>query len=224
MKIKELRIYTSKFSEQVEFYSQKMGIKLLQRSDAEAQFKIGNSILVLIRSDKFQPYHFAINIPSNQEEEALQWLKSRVSILKDDDNEIQRFDNWNAKSVYFYDADKNIVEFIARKELATESMDVFSSESLLEVSEIGVPVRNILDTYEVIKATVNLPVYDGGPERFCAIGDETGLFICINKGEKNYWFPTSDKAYSSDFEIIFEEKGIKYKLQFEEESIKVATV
>lgn len=219
MKINKLKIHCSNLTEQIDFYSSTIGVTLVSHSASEAKLQVGNSELTLIKSESFQPYHFAINIPCNQETEALQWLKKRVEILRDGTDEIQDFDSWNAKAIYFYDADKNIVEFISRKTLKNESEEKFGFASLLEISEIGVPVSDIEKTYGELNAIVELNVYDGGFERFCAIGDEHGLFICIDKQLKD-WYPTGDKAHSSAFEIEFTEKESAYHMEFKNGRLK----
>ena len=115
MQIKKLKIFTTKILEQIRFYSEVLNLEVLSQTEDSISFKIGRSILEIEKAPKSTPYHFAINIPSNQENEALAWLINRVDILKYGNNEIQTFDAWNAKAIYFYDKDKNIVEFIARK-------------------------------------------------------------------------------------------------------------
>lgn len=222
MKFHELEIYSQNIASQIDFYSKTIGLKLIEKSSSHAIFEIGASNLRIIQSSKFQPYHFAINIPCNKEYEALAWLKKRVEILKDKGNEIQDFDFWNAEAVYFYDADNNIVELIARKNLNNESDKDFSVDSLLEISEIGMPVSDIESAYKPLNKVTNVEIFDGGFERFCAIGDETGLIICINKNIKD-WFPTGDKAQSSEFALKLEENGNKYELQFINEKITIAT-
>ncbi|WP_318308275.1 VOC family protein [Flagellimonas crocea] len=219
MKIQELKIYTADLSKQMDFYANILGLPLVEKGESEAAFQIGRSLLRLKESDKFQPYHFAINIPSHAEEHALDWLKSRVKVLKEGEKEIQNFDSWNARAIYFYDQDNNIVELIARKNLQYQSMGPFNEDSLLEISEIGVPVNDIKSAYQQLTTIVELEKYDGDYEKFCAIGDEHGLFICINKQSKD-WFPTGDKAYSSEFEIKMSEKGIAHTIQFKNERFK----
>lgn len=219
MKIKELKIYTQNLSKQTDFYSDKIGLNLIEKSDNQAVFQVGKSKLKIVKSDRFKPYHFAINIPCNKEIETLKWLKSRVEILKDGMNEIQNFDSWNAKAIYFYDMDNNIVEFIARKNLKNESSEDFDVNSLLEISEVGVPVKDIKTAVSSLEKISNIEIYDGGFERFCAVGDENGLFIFINKEVKD-WFPTGDKANSSEFEIKFSQNGLIYELEFKNEEIK----
>lgn len=213
MKIHSLKLNSSDLAGQTQFYSEVIGLELIKKSDSQATFRIGKSKLVLAQSDGFRPYHFAFNIPANREKEALKWLRDRVEILDFEGREIQDFDSWNAKAIYFYDTDRNIVEFIARKNLPNQSDDTFGSRSLLEISEIGMPVNDIEKAYDAINEIAKLKVYDGDFQRFCAIGDETGLFICIDK-EKKTWFPTGEHAFSSDFEIEFSESGQLLKAEF----------
>ena len=222
MKIKELKIYTNNLLGQIDFYTNKIGLELIERSEFQGVFQIGRSKLTMAQSDQFTPYHFAINIPCNKEIEAIEWLKKRVKILKDGMNEIQDFDFWNAKAIYFYDIDQNIVEFIARKNLKNNSYEGFNVHSLLEISEIGLPVGDIKEAFDVLTKITNIGIFDGGFERFCAIGDENGLFICINKYVKD-WYPTGDKANASAFEIKLEENGQPYELVFKNGKIKAIT-
>jgi len=222
MKIKVLKIHTSNLAAQIDFYAETIGMTLIEKSTTQAKFKLGKSVFVLAETAMFKPYHFAINIPSNKAYEALAWLKKRVDILKDDTIEIHDFKHWNAEAIYFYDADKNIVEFIARKNLPYQSYEKFSTQSLVEISEIGMPVNDIALAYETLQKNLNIPKYDGGFERFCAIGDEYGLFICINKNVKK-WFPTGDKAHDSGFEVVVKEGGDLHKLVFADGHIRKVT-
>ena len=219
MKIKELKIYSSDIPAQVEFYTTILGVKLIETTDKNARLAFGSSILNLTYSAEMTPYHFAINIPSNKYIEAHEWLKQRVEVLKDGAHEIQDFDFWNAKAIYFYDADHNIVELIARKNLDNPSDQSFSTTQFLEISEIGVPCSVIEHQFNRLHSLTGIEIFDGGFERFCAIGDENGLFICINKHKKD-WFPTDDKAFSSEFQIEFMEKGNDYHLGFKDEKFQ----
>lgn len=202
MKINRLILYTAQLEEQTAFYKDVLGFKLMEKTADHSSFKIGSSILSFYFRETATPYHFAFNIPSNQINQALVWLKQRVEVLKQEDEqtEIQNFDTWNAQAIYFYDLDKNIVEFIARKNLKIESSTSFRPESLICISEIGLPVNNMERTFHHLNLVKKLPVYSGDLDLFCAAGDENGLFIIINK-EKRKWFPTDDIAYSSYFRM-----------------------
>jgi catechol-2,3-dioxygenase len=219
MEIKELKIYSSKIKEQADFYSKVLGLTVIKLTEDNVFLEFGKSILNIEFKAETTPYHFAINIPSNKEYEALEWLKSRVGILKEEGNEIQDFDFWNAKAIYFYDKDKNIVELIARKNLNNLSNQKFDSNQFLQISEIGLPTLNIENEFKQLKSLTGIEIFDGGFERFCAIGDENGLFICINKKVK-YWYPTNDKAFSSEFEIKLLEKGNEYRIAYKNKKIK----
>lgn len=221
MKIKELRLFTPNLLEQIDFYSSTLGLQIKKKTNESVSFIIGKSILTFIQREQFTPYHFAFNIPSNQENEALNWLKERVEILKDENIEIHDFAHWNAKAMYFYDADKNIVEFIARKNQDNGSALAFDQHSLIEISEIGIPTNNIEKEYAILQQSTGLGIYSGSLERFCSIGDENGLFICINKNLKDFWFPTDDTPHSSDFSIGIEENNKAHQIKFFNETLTI---
>ena len=214
MQIKELTLNTKRLREQRTFYSEVLGLPIIDESVRGVSFKIGNSELRFEERSNTRPYHFAINIPSNKIDQALEWLKAKVEILKFGKNEIHNFDSWNARAVYFYDMDKNIVEFIARKNLNTDTNKPFDCSKLIEISEIGLPTTDIAREFKILNERTGIKIFDGNFESFCAIGDEHGLLICVNK-EKRNWFPTGDKAYSSDFKIRIVENAKEYELHYQ---------
>lgn len=207
MKISELILYTTKIDAQKKFYSETLGLETLHSNGQEVSFKIGKTVLKFIKKSKSKPYHFAFNIPSNKVNESLKWLLERVEIQKDGDSEIVDFPAWNAESIYFYDADKNILEFIARKNLNNDNSNPFTANDLLEISEIGLATNNFKEKFDFLTSEVGVPKYGGGKEVFCALGSETGLFILIDIDRKD-WFPTNDKAFAAGFvaKIELEEK------------------
>jgi len=219
MRIQELKIYSSNIKEQADFYSKTLGLEIVDQNNQSVFLRLGNSILQIAYRSSTTPYHFAINIPANKDIEALEWTKTRVTLLKDGMKEIHDFDSWNSRAIYFYDQDRNIVELIARKNLNNASDQKFNSGQFLGISEIGLPTQNIEKEFEQLNRLTNIGIYDGTFERFCAIGDEHGLFICINKNVKD-WFPTNDKAYSSDFGIKLIEKGKTYEIEYKNEKLR----
>ena len=200
MKINELIIFTNKLDQQIDFYSTILEFPIVNSTPESTSIKIGDSILTFKYKKDVVPYHFAFNIPSNKEKEALYWLKERVDILSFDEKEIIDFSNWNAKAIYFYDLDKNIVEFIARKNLQLNSSSKFSSKSIINISEMGLVTNEIQNTFHKLKKLKNIDVFSGDLERFCALGDDNGLFILVNNNLKK-WFPTCDLIQQSDFII-----------------------
>ena len=171
MIIQALTLYTSRIDQQCRFYSEVLGLEVNKVSNGSYRFRLGDTFVRLQSAQNAKPYHYAINIPCNQAEEALDWLKKRVKILTSAGNEIQEFSSWNAQAIYFYDADHNIVELIYRKNLSNASSQTFSSDSFLEVSEIGLPTRNIEEKYLQLHENLGLDIYDGSVDRFCAIGN-----------------------------------------------------
>ena len=200
MKINELIIFTNNLNQQIDFYSTILELPIVNSTPESTSIKIGDSILTFQYNKNAVPYHFALNIPSNKEKEALNWLKERVDILTFDEKEIIDFSNWNAKAIYFYDLDKNIVEFIARKNLKVNSNSKFSSKCILNISEVGLVTNKIEETFEKLNTINSVEVFSGDFERFCALGDDNGLFILVNNNLKK-WFPTGDLIQQSDFII-----------------------
>jgi catechol-2,3-dioxygenase len=143
-----------------------------------------------------------------------------VEILKNGSDKVVDFPAWNAKSVYFYDADNNILEFISRKDLFQQMDQDFSSNSLLGLSEIGLATKDVEEKYKVLNELSGMEIYTGDTNIFCATGDKEGLFIIVNKHKKK-WFPSGDKAYSSAFEIKFVVNNITYSAAYENESLRI---
>ncbi len=202
MKIKRLVLFTSQIQKQEDFYTNQLGFSLRHSENDELCYRVGNTELIFRYKAKSKPYHFAFNIPSNSIDKALRWLKGITTILTDEGNEIQNFDSWKAKAVYCYDADKNIIEFIARERISVNSKDTFSADSVLSVSEIGVVSEDNLKITNYLQDNYSLPLFAGTKEVFAALGDDNGLFISMDKTKRN-WFPTGEEAFCSDFEIEF---------------------
>ena len=88
MEIKELILLTPNLESQIEFYSKVLELEIVFRNAIECSFSTGESILTFRSNKNSTPYHFAFNIPSNKEKEALIWLKQRVTVLSSDGQEI----------------------------------------------------------------------------------------------------------------------------------------
>lgn len=200
MKIEEITLFTNQIEKQKQFYQNVLDLDLVFNSEDRITFKTGNSLLSFQYKKDVKAAHFAFNIPSNKIDDALVWLKKRVTILPDGEADISNFESWNAKAIYFYDADNNIVECIARQDLNIESVVEFSSKSILSISEIAIATTNISKIYEAISSIKPIPVFDGNFNRFCALGNHEGLFILIDKTVKT-WHPTGEMAHTADFII-----------------------
>ena len=196
MKILEIEIQTDNIKETETFYSEILGLQLVNKNQNSISFKAGQSKLTFIKSDNINPkYHFAFNIPNNKLEEAILWAKSRLSLIENDENGIiANFESWNANAIYFYDNNNNIVEFIARFDLENSTEKPFDISVIESISEIGIVTDKPLDLAETLIESYNLVYFNKSKksEKFAALGNDNGLFIIVETNRK--WYPTEQKA------------------------------
>lgn len=222
MKIETLHIFTPNLKEQRDFYGQMLNLPVETVSKNKFRVQVGYSRLQFEKNVEATPYHIAFHISAKKEKEALAWLKKRVGILKMGKHEIIDFSSWNANSLYFYDADKNIVEFISRRHLHQSTDKGFSENDIHGIAEIGLATENVRAAYEKIHRKTGLKKYSGDFEKFCPIGDDDGLLITIDRHQKTTWFPTDDKALGSVFRINFSYQSKKWDLQFYGTDVEIA--
>lgn len=220
MKIEHLTIYTQKLQKQLDFYENVLQLPIKNASEDAFEVQIGFSVLKIQQKTNATPYHIAFHIPAKQEQQALEWLKQRVSILKNEEEEIVDFPAWKAKSIYFYDADENVVEFISRSHCFEPKSADFSAESIVGIAEIGLATDDVQEKFNFLNQKIGLEKFTGDYERFCATGDDEGLFIVINKNEKD-WFPSNDKAFASEFSAAIVHQDKKYQLIFENDGLRM---
>ena len=92
------------------------------------------------------------------------------------------------------------MEIIARERINIESDFAFSPNTIISISEMAIATANIERVYNSINQIKRIPIFDGDFNRFCALGNDEGLFIVIDKTTKK-WYPTNDEAFTSDFII-----------------------
>lgn len=205
MQITELTLCTNKLSEIKKFYLEVLELKIISESQKEISFQAGSSILKFIEDKALANpfYHFAFNIPANKLEEALSWMQDKVNLLPVGESLIADFKNWNAKSIYFLDSVGNIVEFISRFDLKTETNERFNSSQILSVSEIGIIADDVSAYAKIIrdKYSINDFSKSQNDETFSAMGDDNGLFIIVN--EARNWYPTKTPSGKFPFEVKF---------------------
>lgn len=221
MKILSLTVYTHQLQKQLKFYGELLGLPIKNKSKTSFEVVVGFSLLRFEQSNKATPYHIAFHIPGGQEAQGVNWIESRTTILKNGTDKIVDFSNWNAKSIYFYDEDKNIMELIARDNFLKPKSDSFSAGSILGISEIGLATNSIEEKYKILKEKCGLQIFDGNFAKFCAIGQPLGLIITINKNKKD-WFPTNDTAYVSDFTMKFELENRQFCIEFRKDLLQIS--
>ena len=220
MRIDYLKIFSRNLEGQEAFYRDVLQLPVIATGKDKFQVKVGFSLLEIEARKNATPYHIAFHIPPHRERMALEWLKTKTEILENDGEEIVDFPAWNAKSLYFYDADKNILEFISRRKLFPEYKGAFSSEEIIGISEIGLATNEVKEKFGFLNEHFELEKYSGDYERFCAVGDDEGLFIIIDKNQKD-WIPTGDKAFASPFEIKIAVKKAIFGAVFDNDRLEL---
>jgi hypothetical protein len=200
MILQEIRLQTNRLFPLYHFYKNVLELPVTDDSDAHFTIRAGLSKLILEKTEdplSYPNYHFAFNIPSNRIQEAHDWLKERTELLwiEDYQSYITDFRGWNAHSVYFLDPAGNIAELIARADLDDIIHEPFSSKHIRNVSEIGLVFAELSfqKSIEQLLKDHKLEYFSKQPplEKFCAIGNDEGLFIIVP--ENRSWYPCKDK-------------------------------
>lgn len=213
MNLQEIALLTDNLRETETFYTEVLALEVCSRDGFSISFRAGQSILTFSESDNEHPrYHFAFNIPCNQLEEALAWTSQRVAIITNHDGEqITSFDSWNAKSVYFYDNNGNVLEFIARFDLQNPSEKPFTAGSIVCISEIGIVTDHPLELADkLISEQASWFEKGAKSDQFAILGDDNGLFIIVGTGRN--WYPTHVPATRHRTRIKVEIDGLVWEV------------
>lgn len=186
-----------------EFYGASLGLKT-SRVDGTLQVSAGWTEMVLIPgAARPGVQHIAFTIPRNRFTEAKRWLAGRLTLLRTDEgDEFEGPTLWNSRSLYFEDPDRNVLEFIIRRELPNDASGAFSGSDILGVSEVGVPVADLAAFRDAAHAELTLEPYGQGGATFQPIGDVNGLLIVVEYGRT--WFPTDLPAQDMQLEVAIE--------------------
>lgn len=219
MDIIEIIIHTNDLAETETFYSDILGLKLARKGQNSISFLAGKSTLTFIKSNNLNPkYHFAFNIPKNKLDEAIIWATSKLNLIENADNEIvTNFESWNARAIYFYDNNKNILEFIARFDLHNSTDSPFNISSILSISEIGIVADEPIKLADKLVVSNNLYFFEKGTnsEEFATLGNDNGLFIIVKTNRK--WYPTENRAEKHFIRINITTGGMTREITMNDE-------
>jgi catechol 2,3-dioxygenase-like lactoylglutathione lyase family enzyme len=216
MRIKELILETADPAGLRTFYENILELPVAGNSE-RIVITTGSSQLVFKKAGTDQPfYHFAFTIPANAILKAKEWLQDKVKLIwiGDYKSEIADFVNWHAQSVYFFDPAGNIVELIARFDLANATQASFSSQQILSISKAGLVfeenelnerTNDILQQYQLSWFDKQSPL-----PQFRAVGNDEGLFIIVPANRN--WYPTNKASGIFPMEIRFDNDGTMCKL------------
>lgn len=208
MNILEIQILSDDLAQTAAFYHQILGFPLLEKNENSVTFLVGSSKMIFLKSTHKKPlYHLAFTIPHNQLQASMEWMAGKAEILDTDEGKIVDFSNWNAKSIYFYDNNGNILEFIARFDLKNESNEIFSVKSILAISEIAIVTDDVPKLAEKLMQEKGISYFEKQVQRenFHALGNDNGLLL-LSKTNR-VWFPTEIPAEKFYVKARFEMDG-----------------
>lgn len=206
MRIKSLHLFTQDIPAMLHFYGETLGFKVQPASDG-FYLDAGATRLYFQQANAGNPiYHFAFTIPFQSVAQAAKLLAKKVALLEaSPGSTIADFKNWDAKAFYFLDPAGNIVECIGRQAVQpVEPEPVFSTNSFISISEIGIVTDDVTLTSRQLEALWQVPLFAKQPPalHFAAAGNDEGLFIVVNEGRP--WFPTQTKAAKAPLKIVFQ--------------------
>lgn len=180
-----------------EFYEGRLGLRGRVIGETELAFREGPG----------EPFfHFALLVPGNRFDAALEWISDRAELLSDPatGEVVFDFDNWDALACYFHDPVGNIVELIAHRGLDESGVEgPFAASELVGLSELGLvgDKRALLAELE----SLGLEQWDGDLEdeaRLAFVGEKGRTFILSPEGRG--WLPTGRPAEAHPYEVDLE--------------------
>ena len=179
-----------------DFYGRELGLPI----DGEAVV-VGETLLRFeVEEGSAAFYHFALLVPGDRFDAALEWAQEHVELLGD----VFEFENWDAAAVYFHDPAGSIVELIAHHGLEENGRDgPFAAEELVGFSELGI----VGDTPSLLRRleTDGLELWSGTvdePGRLAFVGEKGRTLILAPPGRG--WLPTDRPAEPHRVDYVLE--------------------
>jgi len=200
MRIQELSLHTRHLADQKDFYRTTLGLPLLAEMVDSFTIQAGTTRLRFQQGPHDVLYHVAFTIPRNTFLQAKSWLRERVSLLLTSNGEDEILfeardessgEQIATRSLYFSDPANNILELIVHSTLSQETERPFGADAVLHVSEIGLPVGDVLQLAVALKEQLALepyPVWSPISEEFAYLGDIFGQLVVVKIGRP--WLPT----------------------------------
>ena len=216
MKILDLQLEANNLDTILEFYGETLNLAIVKQTTEEIRFQAGDTQLTFIAKPTTKAqYHFAFNIATNHLAQAIKWAQATgIPLLPSPKDEtITYFDTWKAQSIYFWDKNGNLLEFIAREDTQIQKDVPFSPKEMLNISEIGLVTKKPIATGETIQQQLGIDFFSKATPlaEFCALGDDDGLLILVTPNRT--WYPTDILAQRSPATIQIEVDGNKHTIQ-----------
>jgi catechol-2,3-dioxygenase len=194
MDIRQVQLATRSLADTARFY-ERLGCSV-EIVDATVRIVVGSTLLVFRELPEMTgALHLAITIPTGTFDAAKAWIAGLTTVLgTDDQDEFEGPPNWNSRSVYFEGPDQQLLELIERRDLPVD-VGENTAVPLVSVSEVGVPVPDVLGAASALRRAGLEPYANPPGESFSAVGDVDGLVILVSPDRR--WFPTGDRSPSS---------------------------
>ena len=202
-RIAALRLLTATPLEALaDFYGGALGMRVEESGADRLTVAAGLTRLTFVTAPPDQRgafYHVAFNVPENKLRLARDWQLERTPLLPPRANQIDPsypedvtwFRGWNAHSVFFWDPAGNLLEHIARHDLANVAPGRFGSKDILYASEIALITDEVPRVAAAAASALGLATYREPSEVFQALGDEQGLVLVIERGRDWWGKPTA---------------------------------
>lgn len=159
--------------------------------------QVGRTELIFQQDEGVEPfYHLAFRVATNDPAAAVAWTRSRVPLLPDGAEEVFHSSMWDSTQFYFYDGDGNVLELLTRESPTSEA---FGPDAFLYVTEVGLPVADVLETVVGLERSLGAPRKNGESATFNPVGDQDGLLIMVPHGRN--WYPTNRPALTLPVQI-----------------------
>lgn len=225
MRIRELHLFTNDLEKTKSFYKTIFSFDIIDEKDDQFNVQIGWTKLLFIKSTQNSIYHFSFLVPKNQFERAFNWMKDKVEILyTEPKHQFATFENWNAKSFYFYDGAGNLAEIIAHYNLDYEANAEFNHTSILGISEIGLPTTSIKTINEILEEKTTSKFWKGDEKTFGTNGSDEGKILLPNYFIKKTWFPTDLMIHPTPFTTIIENDHLYSKIIFDNNKLNISNL
>ena len=213
MQFIKLKIGSNNLSNQKWFYGDLLGFHTSELNNEELLITAGKTNLILSKKIvEPELYHFAFLIPTGSLESAIYFLENKgVELLCHHRDKIIHFDT--GRSIYFFDRDGNIGEFIERPLLPIAQKSTFEINDIICLNEIGLPVENPAKTSQKLIQHGIQPIdINGFRDNFCWVGNHEGAMIVVKEGR--HWLPTQISGVSNDFELDYIENDTHFSIRF----------
>ncbi|MBX7203260.1 MAG: hypothetical protein K1X77_09325 [Bacteroidia bacterium] len=195
----------SQLSKQAFFWNQIMGFELVASSATGFSVMVGNSKLTFRKGQTGYGgiYNFTLDVPENQIESVRLWVLKRSGIVPNAETnaEIQHKSKLNAHSLYFRDPVGNLIECIARHDLANAREGEFDQTMFTGISNVSVVTRNVKDCGDTLYKYFQYAGVDGTSNSVKLVGGNSGT-LTLHIPTRPF-FPTEDiVAFPYRIEIV----------------------